>query len=412
MADTPKTPPPRGSPVAPTGEQESRAAQAHYQRGNQFFAVSAWERALAEWRRASQLWGRGVEPARPAGRRFVQLWAVLAFLLTVLLLYNLIFVLFPREAFDREILLSGRPEIRSWWERWLDTGRPQSGDNHKLTVREWWSRLQQRLRRGDEKKIAERRGVRPPVSERWADLLRRYGRWGLLNTWELDYAVVAGSGLSQLGDYQGAVEVLENGVRNARQPRRLADLYQGLANSHYYQGYHLQPNGLATYDLRQVRKAAKAYENSLTNQPRALSFGNLGWMKFLLGEYDEAEQLSLRALDLNRGLHYVRLNLGLVYLMQGRNWESFEAYRTVIRQNPQPEVYLGGINDLKEILRDRPGRLPFAYLVLGVLSIKHAEYGEAEEALSRFLAAPGQPQHWKSLARELLHGMTTANLER
>ena len=412
MADTRKTPPSRGSPIALTGEQESRAAQAHYRRGNRFFEMNAWARALAEWRRASQLWRSDVEPARPAGRRFVQLRAVVALLLTVLLVYNLIFVLFPRVPFDREILLAGQADSRSWWERWLDTGRPQAGDTHKLTVREWWNRLQRRLRRGGEEKIAERRWVRPAVSERWADLLRRYGRWGLLDTWELDYAVVAGSGLSQLGDYQGAVEVLENGVRHASRPRNLADLYQGLANSHYYQGYHLQPNGLATYDLQQVRKAVEAYENSLTNQPRALSFGNLGWMKFLLGEYDEAERLSLRALDLNRGLHYVRLNLGLIYLMQERNWESFEAYRTVIRQNPQPDVYMGGINDLKEILRDRPGRLPFAYLVLGVLSIKHAEYGEAEEALSRFLAAPGQPQHWKSLARELLRGMTTANLER
>ncbi|NIP74384.1 MAG: hypothetical protein GWO16_15880, partial [Gammaproteobacteria bacterium] len=122
--------------------------------------------------------------------------------------------------------------------------------------------------------------------ERWEQLLRRYGRWGPYFNFELDYNVVSGYGLSRMDDYAEAVRVFEAGIAKARRPEQLADLYQGLANAHYYQGYRLQPNGLADYDLYFVRKSTEAYEASVRYQPRPISYGNLGWMYFLLGDYD------------------------------------------------------------------------------------------------------------------------------
>ncbi len=399
---------PKNSAPEPTGPNP----QAYYSRGNRFFEMKAWDRALTEWRRAAQLW-RGPEGAPERTRRlYAQARAVIALIFTVIIVYQLVFLIFPRDPFDIMLMATGQPNNRSWWDRFLDTGRPQLGQSHKMTMREWWSNLKRRLQRGQGVKIAGRRGVRPNVAERWENLLRQYGRWGLPETWDLDFAVISGNGLGQLGDYSGAVSVLEKGVRRTFQPEKLANLFQGLANIHYYKGYHLQPDGLAIYDLGQVGKAVRAYENSLRNEPRSLSYGNLGWMMFLLGNYPEAEKNSLKALEMNGNLHYVRLNLGLIYLMQGRDWRSFQAYRSVIRRNPAPEVFMGGINDLKEILRDNPGRHSFAYLILGILSVKHGEFGQAREALQRFLTSPFQGRRWKALARRLLFDLDTAEMER
>ncbi len=140
--------------------------------------------------------------------------------------------------------------------------------------------------------------------------------------------------------------------------------------------------------------------------------GNLGWMYYLLGEYDESEIYSRRALEMDQGLEYVRLNLGLLYLVQDRLRDSFEAYYTVVTRNPEGEVYLGGITDLKEVVRDNPGRYPFAYLMIGILSLKKGDLAEARDALTRYLSGPSQGSHWKELASQLLEEMDTSGLER
>ena len=398
--------------AAPPDESEGYSAETHYFRGNRFFELKAWDKAVAEWRKAFQIWHGPAAGSRGRGRRFLHLRAALAMVFTVFLLHQALFVFFPRDSFDLAVL-ADRTQSRDWWERWLDTGRSQLGEGHKITVREWWSRFKQRLRgEGDGDKVASSGGVRTRVSERWAELLRRYGRFGPLVSWELDYSVISGNGLSRLGDYHNAIRILEEGIRKVSNKDRLADLYQGLANAHYYRGYHLQPNGTANYDLDQVKKAAQAYESSVKQRPRPLSFGNLGWMYFLLEDYDRAERYSKRALAMNENLHYVRLNLGLVYLAQHRNRESFESYYEVILRNPPDDVYLGGITDLREIIRDNPGRHPFAYLVVAVLSLKKGELTDAREALTRFLAGPYPGNYWNRLAKQLLKQMGTANLER
>jgi hypothetical protein len=50
--------------------------------------------------------------------------------------------------------------------------------------------------------------------------------------------------------------------------------------------------------------------------------------------------------------------------------------------------------------------------MIGVLSLKKGELGQARDALTRFLSGPPQGQYWKTLAAQLLEEMDTAQLER
>jgi tetratricopeptide (TPR) repeat protein len=391
----------------------NRNAQLHYQRGNRFYDLATWDRALEEWRRAAGLWGLARATGRLVVPRLLHLRAVLGLLLTVVLVYVAVFTFFPRDPFELFMLSGGGGfDNRSWWERFLDNGRPQAGDGHKMGIREWWERFRQNLEGGDGDQVAKGGRGRPGIDKRWEELLRRYGRWGPFYNFELDYNVIAGYGLSRMGDYTRAVEVFERGIGQAHRPEKLADLYQGLANAHYYEGYRLQPDGLARYDLYFVRKSTEAYEQSLRFQPRPVSYGNLGWMYFLLGDYERSSEFSRRALEMDSSLEYVRLNLGLTYLMQGKDYDAFDVYRTVIRRNPPDDVFMGGINDLREVLRDHPGREPFAHLIVALLALKRGDYTQARDSLVRFNANPGVGQAWRGLAQRLLRDMDASEVEK
>ena len=111
-------------------------------------------------------------------------------------------------------------------------------------------------------------------------------------------------------------------------------------------------------------------------------------------------------------LEYVRLNLGLVYVMQERVYDAYDVYSGFIRRNPPKDVYMGGINDLLEIIRDHPGRYPFAHLFVGLLSMKQGNFNAAREALSRFRAAPFVGQAWRNLAGRVLGDLGRSGFER
>ena len=401
----------RGTGDASARAELDRDAQRHYRQGNRFFHSQAWEPALAEWRRAAEGWRLARARGRRLAGRLIHLRAAAAFLLIVLAVYWALFSFFPRDSFEIFMLSSSASDNRSWWERFLDNGRSQPDGGHKMGVREWWERFKRRLRDGRREQTARRQGARPKIDERWEELLRRYGQWGPLAHSELDFNLVSGYGLSRLGDYSNSVKVFEKGVNQAERPGNLADLYQGLANAHYYEGYRLQPNGLAKYDLVQVRKSLKAYHQAVKLEERPVAYGNLGWMYYLLKDYQRAGEFSRQALSLNPGLEYVRLNLGLIYLMQDKVYDSFDVYRRFIQRNPSKEVYMGGINDLREVIRDHPARYPFAYLMKGLLTLKQGDYGEARDALSRFQASPFVGQSWRAFAARLLRDMDTAGLE-
>ncbi|HKI97762.1 MAG TPA: tetratricopeptide repeat protein [bacterium] len=406
-------PTPRDPAEIAVRRELSRHALLHYQRGNRFYDSAAWDRALHEWRSASRMWALARVTGRLVARRLMHLRAALALLLTVAVVYAAVFTFFPRAPFELFLLSGGGTfDTRSWWERFLDNGRPQPGDTHKMGMREWWEHFRRSLEGGDGGQVAGRGEGRPGIDRHWEELLRRYGRWGPFFNYELDYNVIAGYGLSRMGDYSRAVDVFQRGIEHTSEPAKLADLYQGLANAHYYQGYRLQPDGLAKYDLYYVRKSTEAYEKSVHYQPRPVSYGNLGWMYFLLGDYARSERYSRRALQMDASLEYVRLNLGLTYLMQNQIYDAFDVYRSVIRRNPSSDVFAGGINDLREVVRDHPGRKPYAYLMIGMLALKEGDYTQARDALSRFNASPLVSQTWRDLARRLLRDMDASEVER
>ena len=393
----------RGVVTAPALRAQARK---HYQIGNRFFDFRALDRAADEWRKAAWMW-RLADIVRPRRReRLTDLRAVILLLLTVLLLFNLVYGFFPRNPAD----LAMEPEDESqdtgtnWWERWLDTGHPQSGGGQAITLREWWQRLESRWRSGSEEAIPEA-PVRQDLDDRWPELVSKYRRPGF--TEPLDYHLVAGYGYLRTGEYKEAADAFAHGIATAKRSKQRADLYQGLANAYYYQGYKTDPDGLATYNLQLVRNAAEAYENSVAAEPRALSLGNLGWMYFLLGEYAQAESNSQRALRMEKNLHYVRLNLGLIYLVQAKNDNAYDAYRQVIRAQPEEDVLTGGINDLREIARDRPGQYPFGDLMTGLLARAKGDTALAERSLRRFLKSQSASDRWRRLAEQALANLSS-----
>ena len=392
----------------PAGPGEVRTPSEHYRRGNRLFEQKNWEQARREWRRAAALW-RPSGVARVLRDRLAGLRAVLLFLATVMEAYYLNFTYFTRDPFD--LLMSGMtfeaPEERSWWQRFLDTGRPGGNDGHKLGVREWWDSLREGMG-GEEEQAEQRERFRPSIDERWAELLRRYNRWGPLIGRDLDHHVVAAQGLVTQGAFAEAIEILERGIAKTSDGGRLGELYQSLATTYYFQGYTLQMDQLATYDLELVRHSAEAYEQSLRYQPRVLSYGNLGWAYYLLGQYDLAERNSMKALSYDESLEYVRLNLGLIYLVQDMYKASFSSYRRVARQRPPPDAFLGGISDLQEVLRDEPGRYPFAHLMSAYLNIHRGDLPEARRHLAKFLAAPDIGGPWRGVALDWRRDFSTA----
>lgn len=386
-------------------EMLNRMALRHYRLGNRFFERRAWDRALKEWRQAAGIWD--FTPTFAAfSRRFMQFKGVIAFLFTVLLVYNLVFTFLPRDPFEM-LILSGNEaaDSRSWWERFMDSGRPRQGEGGKQGIRDWWEQLRRSFGQGEPATTARRRMGLPGVDERWADLLQRYGQYGPFFNFELDYNLIAGGGLSRLGEYEKAVEVLNKGIENTDSALKKADLFQGLANTHYFKGYQQTPDGLAQYHLEYVQKAMEAYENSVKYQPRPVSYGNLGWMLYLLGDYPEAIDASKKALNMDGNIDYVRLNLGLSYLVQNRIYDSFDMYREVVERSPPKDVFQGGINDLRELVRDKPGKHPFAHMMMGLLAARSGDYSLAKNALNQFIASPNIGSSWRQSAVRMLNSM-------
>jgi len=386
--------------VAALREQARRT----YRRGNRYFELRIPNLALAEWRQAGRIWRTADAASRGSRQRIGDLRAVVLLLLTVLLILNLVYGLFPRDAADQSVnpAEEAEEEGQSWWVHWLDTGHPEAPGAPSVTLREWWQRVQRRWRTGEEEPppaIA----ARPDLDERWGELLARYRTRGAE---PLDFHLLAGYGFIGTGDFRKAAHAFEEGLHGARMPRQRANLYQGLANAFYYEGYRTGADGLARYDLGQVRKAAGAYERSVAAEARALPLGNLGWMYFLLGEYERAEQASLRALSLDKSLYYVRLNLGLTYLVQDRFEEAYAAYRAVLLSQPDDEVLSGGIDDLRTVLRDHPGRFPFADLMIGLLERAAGDAPRAERSLRKFLHAREMARPWRRLAERALQNLT------
>ena len=382
-------------------------ARRHYALGNRLLREQGAAPAGQEWLRAQALWRQAVAAPNRRRRLRAALGAPVLLLATVLLVYNVLYTAFPRRASDEpEPAAMAEHPAGPWWQRLLDTGGGPLAGGRTPTLPEWWQQVSARWLGEPVHPVLRTR--RRSLEERWEELLLRYGQSGVVLPNRLDYRIISGYGMSRLGEYAQAVQVFQQGIRRTRDAKQLADLYQGLASAYYYQGSRTQPDDLARYDLALVNKAAHAYELSIRSESRPLSYGNLGWMYYLLGKYDLARAASLRALALDGSLDYVRLNLGLILLVQGRVQPAYDAYDAVIRRRPDPDVYAGGISDLRTLLRDHPRRYPYGLLMLGLLAEKQGDVATARGTLDRFLRVPGIGEPWRQLARRLLQELPPA----
>ncbi|MDH4122308.1 MAG: tetratricopeptide repeat protein [Deltaproteobacteria bacterium] len=383
-----------------------------YLEGNRLFEEGRPLEALSAWKRAGRLW-QGVG-FRVRFRAWAAARAAVMLLATVMVFYGLLFLAFPRKP-EEMSMMNAQGHRMNWWEDWLNTGRPSQEPGPRVDFRDWWYSFKQRKLLEEMRRLAQEReqqggakDFRPTVNQRWDELLRRYGRWGQSDQLSMDPRVVSGFGLGAMGSYDEAIQVLEKAAQNTHDRADLADIYQGLANTWYYKGYILQDNGLARYDLPMVKKAAEYFEKSIVQYPHPVSYGNAGWMYFLLGDYGRAESSSFKGLAMDGSLEYIRLNLGIIHLAQARYSESFEDYHSVVSRAPDEEVYLGGLNDLKELVRDNPGKYPFAHLMIAYLSIHKGDIPESRRQLARFLMNPSPGSQWKELARRWLEDPSSA----
>ena len=150
-------------------------------------------------------------------------------------------------------------------------------------------------------------------------------------------------------EFEEALSTLNNGLHYAESPEQMEQLYQDLGTVYYFKGYKLQPNGLARYDLDDVRDSVKSYEMALSFGEDPYLYGNLGWGYYLLGDYSSSIESSLHALALKPELNYVRMNLGIAYLTKGDYELAFSSYASLQQHSPELDEYEGGIRDLLEL---------------------------------------------------------------
>ena len=386
----------------------------HYAAANEHLKRQAGQAALQEFRRAAAWW-------RQAGtyrHRHAHRLAIVGVLASVLAVYLVLTLAFPRPAQPLVFGLSGGQAAAdsSWWENLLNNGRPRPQQGPRTDMSRWWNQLKRRLAKGGSQTEDAAKGqtlTRRSLDKRWENLLRRYGRWGPLqtNTPLIDHHVIAGSGLSRnAGEYDEAVRVIEEGLVRTRDAGNLAELYHTLANVHYDRGYQLQPDGLATYQVVYMHKAASAYQEVIRQVHSPYALGNLGWVNYVLGNYAEAEFYSRQAVGLDSRLYYVHLNLALTLLAQGNQQQAYARYLWVTKQFPGDEVLRGGMKDLQEMLRDHPSRWPLARLMLGLLAVEAGNFTLAKDSIQAAQRDAALGPQWQEIAQHLLENMETRGL--
>jgi len=213
---------------------------------------------------------------------------------------------------------------------------------------------------------------------------------------------LTGRGLFEAREFDEALTTLKEGIYYAESPEQIEHLYQDLGTVHYYKGYKLQPDGLAQYDLKDVRNSVESYENALRFGEDPYLYGNLGWGYYLLGDYVSSVDNSLKALAMNPELNYARMNLGIAHIKQGTYKRAYAAYESLLKYSPEHDEYEGGIRDLMELQLEFPGVYPFSNFVLGQLYKHQGRNMETSEAIHKFLRQNFPLAYWNHKARSLL----------
>ncbi len=400
-------------------QNPTESAEWYYRLGNLFYDAHAPEQAKQAWeksvllRKVSSSLQKTIPNLRPI------LWKTIGLTILILFsLYTLIVLLFPRQIDLMEMLRMslqqsqmGEPEesqeASSWWEDFWTTNRTRERQS-ALERDELWSVLKEQMEEMMEFFSSEKKEPGTP-EDQLVEWLNRFRYQQFLNKpiqGKTGYYYLIGRGLFNLRQHKEAIESLKNGLRETTNPQERGALYQEMATIYYYQGYQLQPDGLAKYDLEMVRKSVTAYQKALEYQIKdPFLYGNLGWGYYLLADYERAVFYGEKALQLNHRLSYVRMNMGITYLRMQHYQKSFEAYQGLLQLAPNSIDYVGGLRDLEELSRDFQGQYPFVHFMIGYIYYHQENYLKAEQAWKIFLKQPFPERSWKQKTRQMLSNM-------
>ena len=312
-------------------------------------------------------------------------------------------VFFKRESEKIELgFENNKSKGISLWERWWDTGRPRSKEfSSRYGVEDLWPLINKTLENlfGEREKILNN-NVKEKL-KRWLELsqIPKFKDGPTDN-----YALIA-RGLFEAREFDDALSTLNNSIKFAENSQELEKIYQDLGTVYYYRGYKLRPNGLANYDISDVKKSVQSYEMALKYGEDPYLYGNLGWGYYLLENFSSSIENSIKALNLRPELNYVRMNLGIAYLKKGNHEMSFSAYASILKYDPQPEEYEGGIRDLMELQMKSPGSFPFSDFVLGQLFWQQGLYKKSQYSLRKFILQKFNKKIWKERANLMLEKM-------
>ena len=382
-------------------------AEQFYRLGNRFFNVNQTHAAEQAWQNAVNL-SRNREISKtsePVPLNLIRLRFQIVRLVLIVMLsfYVIIFALFEREPEQFQFITIGSSkDDLSFWDEWWDTGRPVKHSlNSHLAAEELWPLLKQNFNNLFERKKEVPANDIQEELMRWLELAQSpHFRRG-----PTDYYALTGRGLFEAREYDEALTTLKDGLYYAETPEQLEQLYQDLGTVHYYKGYKLQADGLASYDLKDVRNSIESYENALRYGEDPYIYGNLGWGYYLLGDYALAVDNSLKALAMNPELNYVRMNLGIAHIKQDEFQNAYDIYETLPKYSPERDEYEGGMRDLMELQQEFPGVYPFSNFVMGQLYKQQGRNLEANEILHKFLRQNFPVPYWHHKARSILNEM-------
>ncbi len=378
-----------------------------YRLGNRFFSVNQKHAAELAWEKAENF-SKNEKLVRFSGSvslnlKKLRMHTVGSVLIVVASFYVIIFTLFEREP---ELLKfttfrSSAGEL-SIWDEWWDTGRPVKDTfNRRFGSKELWPLVKQKF-----KNLFEREKKVPfdEIQEklmRWLELASSPH----LSGGPTDYYALTGRGLFEAREYDEALTTLKEGLYYAESFEQIEKLYQDLGTVHYYKGYQLQPDGLAKYNLNDVRNSIESYEKALSYGKDPYLYGNLGWGYYLLGDYISSVENSRKALAMNPKLNYVRMNMGIAYIKKGSYKKAYNSYESLLRYSPEHDEYEGGIRDLMELQQEYPELYPFSNFALAQLYKQQGRNMEASELLNKFLRQNFPVSFWDIKARSLLSEM-------
>ena len=215
-----------------------------YHLGNLLHAAGRPLQASAIWREV------GTPPQVPPNElslvTLLRRWwpPVLATIGVLTIFYTLLFTTFPRpfDLFQFMQAMSNQQQNRSAWDSFWDTGRPSwrssdlyvQGDQLVPMLQDTIAKLL-----GEE---TDEKSAKDELAKWLQDYENELYGDGLSG---LNYHIVVAKGLFNSRAFEDAIAILEQGLETEESAARRGQIYQELGTTYYYQGYELQPDGLA-----------------------------------------------------------------------------------------------------------------------------------------------------------------------